>query len=77
MTKGSPNSVFLAVIKDASCSIRETFTTLEASVVRRGCNLKAHWIIHAVGPVYNADNEEECEALLKSAYMCALTSSFF
>lgn len=44
--------------------------------VTGGYNLKAKWIIHTVGPVYDRSKKEECEELLKSCYIKSLQAAF-
>ena len=42
------------------------------AVITPGFALKAKYIIHAVGPVYNRENSLNCERLLRSAYLESL-----
>lgn len=42
------------------------------AVITPGFGLKAKWIVHALGPVYNSGNQKESERLLRGAYLKAL-----
>lgn len=40
--------------------------------ITKGYNLKAHFVIHTVGPVYYEDEAEQCEKMLKNCYQNSL-----
>ena len=42
------------------------------AVITGAYNLPCKYVIHAVGPVYNAENKEECKDLLYQAYINAI-----
>jgi len=42
------------------------------AAITPGFNLPAKFIIHAAGPIYNYKNAEQCEKLLRSAYLESL-----
>ncbi len=42
-----------------------------SAVITNGGNLKARYVIHAVGPIYHGDDEHDAE-LLRSAYQASL-----
>lgn len=54
-----------------ACSKLAPINTGEA-VITPGFNLAAKYIIHAVGPIYDATNAEQAAALLASAYLNSL-----
>ncbi|HPZ71310.1 MAG TPA: macro domain-containing protein [Peptococcaceae bacterium] len=55
----------------AACDKLAPIKTGEA-VITPGFALKAKYIIHTAGPVYNPNNKEQCEQLLRSAYLNSL-----
>ncbi len=36
--------------------------------ITKGYNLKAGWVVHTVGPIYNENKKNECAELLESCY---------
>lgn len=50
-----------------TASLEETY---HAKVACRGAELPAKYVIHTVGPVYDAQPPEESAQLLSSAYRC-------
>ena len=40
--------------------------------ITKGYNLKAKYVIHTVGPIYDSKRKEECRAALKSCYQKSL-----
>lgn len=54
-----------------ACDELSPIKTGEA-VITNGFNLKAEYIIHTVGPVYNPNNDEESARLLENSYKNSL-----
>lgn len=54
-----------------ACNKVSPIQTGEAAITP-GFNLPAKFVIHAAGPIYNDKNAEQCEKLLRSAYMESL-----
>lgn len=54
-----------------ACDLLAPINTGEA-VITPGFSLPAKYVIHAAGPVYNADQPEQSEALLRQTYLSAL-----
>ena len=40
--------------------------------ITKGYNLKAKYVIHTVGPIYDSNRKEECKKTLKSCYQKSL-----
>ena len=55
----------------AACDKLAPIKTGEA-VITQGFDLPAKYIIHTAGPIYRNQNAEQCEKLLRSAYMESL-----
>lgn len=54
-----------------ACRLLEGCQTGQAKITK-GFDLKATWIIHAVGPVYQPEDESLCAELLQCAYQSSL-----
>lgn len=54
-----------------ACDKVSPIKTGEAAITP-GFNLPAKFVIHAAGPIYDDKNAEQCEKLLRSAYMESL-----
>ena len=54
-----------------ACRLLEGCPTGQAKITA-GFDLKAAWIIHAVGPVYQPEDESLCAELLQGAYQSSL-----
>lgn len=54
-----------------ACRLLEGCQTGQAKITE-GFDLKAKWIVHAVGPVYQPEDESLCAELLQCAYQSSL-----
>ncbi|MGI6118278.1 MAG: macro domain-containing protein [Bilifractor sp.] len=74
MGSGVSKDIFLAAGKErlqGACDAVSPVETGQAALTP-GYNLPCKYVIHAVGPIYHAERDEECRQLLYSAYMSSL-----
>jgi len=74
MGDGVCGAIFHAAGADklqAACDKGAPIKTGEA-VITSGFALPAKYVIHSVGPIYDANRKKQCEALLRSAYTQSL-----
>ena len=74
MGSGVCGAIFVAAGKDelrAACNKLAPLETGTATITP-GFNLSAKYIIHTVGPIYQASQDKKCEFLLQQAYLNSL-----
>ena len=74
MGGGVCGAIFLAAGADKLTKACEKIAPIKTgeAVITDGFNLKADYIIHTAGPVYDPNNEEESVRLLKNSYKNSL-----